>query len=88
VLSVFFLVKVEVFFIDGAAVMAFSGFFSSVTEDIDTLSPWSSFDLNEPKHDQTKFNKLFSFPSVMIIIMYNWSSMCSHLYLIIAWMHY
>lgn len=42
-------VKVEVFFIDGTRVMAFSGFFSS-TEDIGTLSPWSSVDLNEPKY--------------------------------------
>jgi len=46
VVSVFFLVKDEVFFTDSAGVMGFSGFFSSTT--------WSSLDLNEPKHDADK----------------------------------
>lgn len=50
----FLSVKVEAFFIDGEGVMAFSGFFSSETEDIDTLSPWSSLYLNEPRHDGDK----------------------------------
>lgn len=47
------LLPVEVLFIDGARVMAFSGFFSSVGEDIGTFLPCSSLDLNEPKDMHT-----------------------------------
>ena len=51
-------VKDELFFLDGAGVMAFSGFFSSETEEIGTLLLWTSVDLNEPTYDAFYFSSL------------------------------